>query len=279
VILEGYLPSIYYHHFLLLVHGILVLTSKRITEIDLKQADLELKYFLDIFQKIYGLRFVTLIFHLLRHLAKCVRKYGPLWTVSCFPFENANGWLVRCITGTHNVVINMVNSALALKNIRQISEAVLHPGCAELVRGYLGQPSHEKSLDVKKFGQYVALSPSVSVGKEIYMRAIINDSLVESGAYKKNPRRNNKVVLTKKGFFFVEYFFESSGQLHFQGKKLSDQQTPFPHPHLHNFIKPLILTNESVDLAVSSILKGPVLFIEQGSKCFAVLHGQPLEVN
>lgn len=158
VVLKGYLPPLYFHHFLLLVHAVLVMTSNRITRVDLDKADVELKFFLEIFQKIYGLRFVTLNFHLLRHLAKCVRKYGPLWTVSCFPFENANGWLVRCITGTHNVFINMVNSALALSNIRKVYDVVLHPGCAALVREYLGKTSYENCFDLKHFGQNIALS-------------------------------------------------------------------------------------------------------------------------
>jgi len=257
------------------------MTSNRITRVDLDKADVELKFFLEIFQKIYGLRFVTLNFHLLRHLAKCVRKYGPLWTVSCFPFENANGWLVRCITGTHNVFINMVNSALALSNIRKVYDVVLHPGCAALVREYLGKTSYENCFDLKHFGQNIALSPSNVKGKTVFLRAIINEKLIESESYTKNPRRNNCVISTKKGFMLVEFFFffESAGELHFMGKKLVEQANSFPHPNLNDVIKPMLKTDEHLDLNASLILGGPLLMVEKGSKLYCIVHGEPLEVN
>lgn len=45
VVLKGYLPPLYFHHFLLLVHAVLVMTSNRITRVDLDKADVELKIF------------------------------------------------------------------------------------------------------------------------------------------------------------------------------------------------------------------------------------------
>jgi len=86
-----------------------------------------------------GLRFETLNFHLLLHLVQCVRRYGPLWTTSCFPFETANGFLVQCLTGTNSSVINMLTSARCLMNVRVITEIVQNPGCLDFVLDLLGE--------------------------------------------------------------------------------------------------------------------------------------------
>lgn len=41
--------------------------------------------------------------HNLLHLPRVVEKLGPLWAHSCFPFENANGTLLKLFHGTQSV--------------------------------------------------------------------------------------------------------------------------------------------------------------------------------
>ena len=41
--------------------------------------------------------------HLLTHLAHFVRQFGPLWSHSCFSFENANGSITSLIHGSQHV--------------------------------------------------------------------------------------------------------------------------------------------------------------------------------
>lgn len=106
------------------------------------QAERNLKVFCQVFERIYGLRFATINFHLLGHLSDCVRLYGPLWTTSCFPFENANGFLVRCLTGTHNSVLNMTNSALCLQHIRNTK--VQSKAGRNLIDKFLGMESVDR---------------------------------------------------------------------------------------------------------------------------------------
>ena len=38
--------------------------------------------------------------HSLKHLAKCVERWGPLWAYSCFPFESFNGQIKLRFHGT-----------------------------------------------------------------------------------------------------------------------------------------------------------------------------------
>ena len=41
--------------------------------------------------------------HGLLHLSDTVRRLGPLWAHSCFPFEAANGLILKLFHGTQNV--------------------------------------------------------------------------------------------------------------------------------------------------------------------------------
>ena len=40
--------------------------------------------------------------HGLLHLPRVVKKLGPLWAHSCFPFEAANGVLLKLFHGTQS---------------------------------------------------------------------------------------------------------------------------------------------------------------------------------
>ena len=41
--------------------------------------------------------------HLLNHLTKCVRNWGPLWAYSCFQFESANNHLKKLFHGSKDM--------------------------------------------------------------------------------------------------------------------------------------------------------------------------------
>jgi hypothetical protein len=49
--------------------------------------------FVESWEILYGSS--TFAIHLVLHLPRLVLRYGPLWTVSCFPFESAIHWLLR----------------------------------------------------------------------------------------------------------------------------------------------------------------------------------------
>lgn len=63
-----------------------------------KQIDHAEKLLLNFFSQIadlYGERYQTANMHFLVHLADSVRDLGPLWTHSCFHFEDKNDYLLR----------------------------------------------------------------------------------------------------------------------------------------------------------------------------------------
>ena len=46
--------------------------------------------FIDGVEEFYGKEHISFNVHLLAHLSRSVRNWGPLWTHSAFPYENAN---------------------------------------------------------------------------------------------------------------------------------------------------------------------------------------------
>ena len=63
------------------------------------------------FQVLYGQRFMTCNIHLLLHLADNIKKFGPLWTMSCFPFENFNGILKSYVHGSRKPELQIYSAA------------------------------------------------------------------------------------------------------------------------------------------------------------------------
>lgn len=49
-----------------------------------------------------GERYMSANVHALLHLPDVVKKLGPLWAHSCFPFEAGNGELLKLFHGTQS---------------------------------------------------------------------------------------------------------------------------------------------------------------------------------
>ena len=87
------LPPLYLHHYALLVCAIHILLQESLATSQITAAELMLCDFVALLPELYGERSCTMNAHLLTHLAKYVRLWGPLWTHSAFGFENKNGHL------------------------------------------------------------------------------------------------------------------------------------------------------------------------------------------
>lgn len=93
--LEGLLPVRYIKHYQLFSSAIYMLLEQNITAQNLSLADSRLNQFVDQFEELYGSHNITMNMHLLKHMANCVRRLGPLWSQSSFAFETNNGVIVR----------------------------------------------------------------------------------------------------------------------------------------------------------------------------------------
>lgn len=125
--LLGLLPVELLDNFAELVYGIYTLSQCSITKKEFEESEKALDHFLEEFQKLYGLRYMTMNFHLLQHFASSVKQIGASWVSSCFIFENYNGKILNLIHGTR-FADNQLASNLLLMAQFPISVAELPEG-------------------------------------------------------------------------------------------------------------------------------------------------------
>ena len=102
-VLRGTLDDNYFQHFLALSQASFILLQESISEQQLQECDRDLEYFCFMFPFLYEPRYQTINVHNLLHLPQGVRELGPLWTHSCFHFEDKNGYILKMIHSTQNV--------------------------------------------------------------------------------------------------------------------------------------------------------------------------------
>ena len=301
------MPQLFYKNFMILVEVLHLLLSRKIPTNLLDTAEHNLKVFLQSFEKLYGdipfflfgpwwfphlliltvgLRYETLNFHLLLHLIACVRLYGPLWTVSCFPFETANGFLVRCISGTNSSMTNMLVTATCLSNVRLIRD-IVSPAVGPFVQELLGDALLSKyspcftpfysfliatlltpRREERVYGNVTAVGPFKSVGDPmVCFRAIIKGVLVESLGYERNPNRNNYTVELRDGRFgLVREFFVVGKELQARIEDLTvkDQTS--------GSITKYIVAGTQRTVPADDIVEGPLMTISCGDFISLIQH-------
>ena len=98
------LPSLFFHHYSLLVCAMHILLQDNITSAQVDAAASMLGDFCKLLPELYGDESCTSNAHLLLHLPKYVRLWGPLWTHSAFGFESKNGQFKRFFPCRGNIV-------------------------------------------------------------------------------------------------------------------------------------------------------------------------------
>ena len=103
-ILHGILDKGRWSHYLLLVNAMHILLECGSTDQDLDVAETYLLEFCKNFSGFYDTCFMRLNIHQLLHLPNSVCNLGPLYTHSCFSFEDKNGAITRMIRGTQQIL-------------------------------------------------------------------------------------------------------------------------------------------------------------------------------
>lgn len=109
-VLSDLLPVDYVYHLSLLVSAMHLLLNDTILPADIDLAHNLLDLFYSLTNQLYPIQICTMNFHLLIHLAKFVRSWGPLWCYSCFGFESMNGHLRRNCHGTRLVLTQLIHN-------------------------------------------------------------------------------------------------------------------------------------------------------------------------
>ena len=238
-VLYGILPDEYFQHYFLLVHAVYFLLKDSISSADLSEAEKLLFMFCEKLSSLYGEQFMTLNFHQLVHLADDVRDLGPLYTHSCFSFEDKNGFILKLIHGTQFIESQILTAVSFVQKIPELREKCIKPGSEveEIYRSLscARRPKNPQlissSLNAYRLGsiyvqsldelEYAALErylgyPPATVNVTAFNRiSMFQDSRhIYSTRYKKMYKRNcSTVKYCKQGSFHfaqVEYFFRLS---------------------------------------------------------------------
>ncbi|KAK3932741.1 RNA-directed RNA polymerase [Frankliniella fusca] len=103
VLLQDLLESRDFDHFSLFVKGVALLYTSSISQDDLRESEMLLTRFVREFQNLYTVDSMSHNLHMCLHLTHCVKLLGPLWSVSCFNFEDINGRILNLLHGTRHM--------------------------------------------------------------------------------------------------------------------------------------------------------------------------------
>lgn len=119
-ILADILPNNQLSNFTLLVHSMFILLQKSISHASIESAENMLMNVCNGFRKIYGDRYMSANIHQLLYLCDNVNYLGPLWTHSCFPFEDKNRFIVQMIHGSQKIAFQIASAVNIIQSIPEV---------------------------------------------------------------------------------------------------------------------------------------------------------------
>ncbi|VDI77376.1 Hypothetical predicted protein [Mytilus galloprovincialis] len=219
---EGILPNKYLEHFACLAEGVYFLLGDKISKNDLQRAHILLDAFFRNFSNLYPAGSCGLNVHNIgMHMVEYVRVLGPLWSWSCFPFEDCNSMITKTVHGTGDVTkqVMKIKEAQALlrnnlplifkgknwKNLKPVANCEIAGAITEV-------PKDENTNFIL---EELGLSDTSCIKK--VDRVMLNGKKMYSGSYTRMKRRICNTFLTKRGIACsVKYFiFHEQTQLIF----------------------------------------------------------------
>lgn len=206
VCLLGSVSNIYVNHFRLLSAAVYNLLKISISEDELAETEKMLDRFVKQHQELYGKENMVMVIHLLKHLGVSVRKLGPLWCHSAFPFERNNGCLLRTVNGTTDVLSQMSTKYVLKKSLTKNFEE-MKPVNAH---GFLGKSIEivEKNLNVFNVDTLKSLNLS-NVPLQVYKRVKMGKTIYTSLLYTRPKRTIDYCIELNDGTFgMAKFYFE-----------------------------------------------------------------------
>lgn len=112
-----FLKPKFLEHWMLFVNALYILLQEEISFEDVKESQRYLNWFISDIENLYGKRAMTYNSHTMRHFPTGVKKGGPLWGSSTFPFESVNGKITRMIHGSINTASEIANNVEIMQRI------------------------------------------------------------------------------------------------------------------------------------------------------------------
>lgn len=217
--LYGILQEQYFQHYILLVEAIYFLLQESISTDDLSKSTALLKHFCIRLKELYAARYETFNVHCLLHLTEKFKDLGPLWTHSCFCFEDFNGELRSLFHGTQRIEEQIV---LAVRIQQKIPELVPLLPDGSLCKEFYNHLSRKMHFACKKEGlcnsgyfnivgnlrKYVLAVVERAVVELLagpvaeafqFKRLLLGTQMIHSKAYKCMTQRNNYTIRLKPG--------------------------------------------------------------------------------
>ncbi|KAK5647999.1 hypothetical protein RI129_002891 [Pyrocoelia pectoralis] len=222
--LSGILGTTYLNHFALLVKGIFILLQERITSDELLLAENIIQKFVKEVEKLYGIAAMTFNMHSLLHLAVSVRKTGPLWTSSAFPYESGIYKIKQQIKGPVGVEKQITKKMLTIntcllhldKTSYEINEKCV-AFCTSIFHYNKNLSSVNTTPDIVLIGTGSLIDqPSIQRYLELlnvqeriddklhwfsYKKCIFKKVMYHTNKYLKVKKTNDTIIQTKSGEF------------------------------------------------------------------------------
>ena len=241
IVLKDTLPEAYYKHFIFLSEAIFLLSMEHITTEQINHAERLLYHFCLIFASLYALRYCTANVHSLLHLPDDVRNLGPLWTHSCFAFENLNGRLLKRFHGSQSITFQIITAVSMVQSMPRLAKQLTPGSAAELFYKKLSKPYHSKKenkicadtwvlgknqqLEVNQFQElFLPLCSFLGHPPEantinVFKRIRVKNQTFHSKLYRRQTNRNSSTVVFKGSdpesrtlYGQVEFYFQYKRQ-------------------------------------------------------------------
>ena len=228
-VMYNILPPEFTIHWSLLVSGIAMLCSEKITEIMLTEADQMLHDFIVLIEPLYGHKKCRMNAHILQHLVYYVRRRGALWCYSCFSFEGFNAFIKALVHGTHHAA-TQIACALGLtlgikKYVRNIlASPVISIPIKNLLKKLSGVKEYSKGVKTKvPYGNYLGKankSNCLDEDKETFIKL----SLLSDGTF-------SDPIISYFGRFVADNGQMYYSHIHSQSKKINSAVIEYNNEH------------------------------------------------
>ncbi|XP_040356372.1 uncharacterized protein LOC121046324 [Ixodes scapularis] len=205
--LRDVLPAAFLEHWTLLATRIFHLLKDEVTPEDIAIATQTLVQFVVQMQFLYTKVAMTYNIHLLLHLPKCVVQFGPLWAHSCFSFESNIGKLLKLVTSSNGVPIQIASRVLLKSKLDMCKTN----GDINDLLSTKKQPRH---VGTRPLGKPKRVEVSLRLffenstgceGSQIceYERMVVNDEVFHSKKYKRPTKTSCAAVRLGDGTYSV----------------------------------------------------------------------------
>ncbi|KAG0424038.1 hypothetical protein HPB47_000199 [Ixodes persulcatus] len=194
--LRDILPEELLEHFALLVSGLYLLLQNHVTLEDVDTSTTKITKFVVLMQYHYGEAQITPNVHTLLHLPKSVLLHGPLWSQSCFEFENNMGHLLKLVSSSNGIPFQILSRILLRNNYHQLRSMA-----SEEMRKQCSQKMPDRETETRLLGKPQPVSQDVTdfvlehltgVDKiEEYHRVSVGGCTIHSEQYKPLSKRDS----------------------------------------------------------------------------------------